>query len=370
MFLSGKKINYSLAGLFLFSLLFFVLIFAAKNFRGKDEFREIKLLLREAKLDIGNEEDRAVFQDAIENFYGKSPKSDSLLALFENYKNSVLTDRASKTGSDVRTLNLSLALELLGKAALFFLRFAFIGFLLFYLSESFALMKFKLIRQKKNNVTTNLRELIDDYRRRNLRPSRFPFGKSVAFVLLAAAKFFGYLVLFSPVYLVGYAFKFDYENLSFAVYVALAVFTNGVLILSVNKFLLLLENEYYKGYVETAFAKKTDADFSSNGKITPARIFSPVKFFGEHVLTPVYKNARLQFILTFKEIGRFLITSLIITELTLNYQNGLFYDMLQSLMKKELDVFLFVLMLVFWTVKLFDIFIERIFEKENSKYEN
>jgi hypothetical protein len=358
MILKKKEIREHFIGLAFFTALFAALIFFVSGSENENKFSEIKSLLTAAELNPENELDAATLLDAIKNYYKNSPKADALIAEYFAYKEFLLTARENKSGADVRSLDFSLALSLLGKAALFAFYFALIGFLLFYLSESFALLKFKRKncgagKQQKKAEKENAQIM-------NLL-------KKAGEIILAAA---GYFILFSPVYLIGYLFKFNYENVTFFSYVILSVFTNGVLITSANKFYRLLESESVKGYVETAKIKGVNYDCSADGKITATRIFSPFKFFGEHILTQIYKSAHLQYLSAFKEIARFQITGMIIVELALNLQNGIFYELLKALKGKETAVAIFILMLVFFVVKASDIVTDYLFLKENAKYEN
>ncbi len=363
-----KKKDYGKISLPLFTLFFLVLIFTAKNDSVNPDFKAIGDLIESSGLNIENELDRAVLRDALNN-YGAT--SDSLSAgLLESYINFVLTEKSQKEGGERKSVTFGILRDLFVKAAEFLFRFLIIGLLLFYLSESFALLKFKYVRQNKNEVIAEFRELVSDFRKRKTALRYFPLRRTSVLAAKGIVKFFGYLLLFSPVYLVGYALKFNYENLSFFVYVFLAVFTNGMLISSVNKFSLLLESEHEKGYVETAVIKGVNSDYSKKGGISVAKIFLPVKFFGEHILAQIYKNAHKQFIADFKKIGHFLITAMIIVELALNYGDGLFYEMLKSLMKKEYDIFFAAMLLIFWLVKFWDFTIDFLVERENGKYEN
>jgi hypothetical protein len=365
------EIKSHLISLAVFAVIFLLLIFVSEKSKEQNPYSEIKKLLAIAELNEGNELDEAVFTDGIRAYYNSSPeKADSILNEYNAYKNYLLTSRESKANTDVRTLSTEVALKLTGKALVFLFYFTVIALLLFYLSESFALLKFKLEMQKVNKINKDIYELIREHKEERRAIRSFPLKKMLMLIFAAFGKVAAYLILFSPVYLVGYVFKFNYENITFIAYVLLAVFTNGVLVTSTNKFYRLLESEKTKGYVETAKIKGVKAGFGKRDGVSLLRIFLPVKYFGEHILTPIYKTAHLQYLSEFKEIARFQITGMIIVELALNFQNGIFYELLQSLLRKEYGILFFSLLLVFIVVKLVDIVSDYFFIKENRKYEN
>ncbi len=368
MALCKNEIRRHFVNLAIFLAIFFALIYAVKTNKSEPVYASIEKLFAETGLSPTDELDRAVFRDVVSNFYEKS-KAEKILSDFDAYLTEVATKREYKTGNDVRNLDFAFAFQLTLKGLKFFGYFAVIGFLLFYLSESFGLLKLKLKALRKDKIHQELVLRLKTLKNR-AAPRKKERKQILGLTLALLVKTAAYFVLFSPVYLVAYVFKFNYENVTFIAYVFLAAFTNGTLAASVNKFYRLLESEKSKGYVETAKIKGLKAGFGKNDGVTLARIFAPQKYFGEHILKIIYENAHRQFIASFKEIARFLITGMIIIELSLNMQNGIFYEMLQSLMNREFDVALFIFALVFTVIKLSETATEFVYCKINRRYEN
>ncbi len=364
-----NKIKNHFVGIVFYGVVFVALIFLAGTQKEGTDFKNVRELLGITQTDIGNELDMAVLEDAIKIFYPRKTAT-SILSALKKYKEKVLTSRETKSGNAESSLNAKLIKTILLQAAAFFAYFLFIAFALFYLSESFAILKFKSRNRGKYSVLEKTIELFDKEFERKIYHKKFPYAKTLKVSIYGVAKALAVLILFSPAYLIGYVFKFDYGNVTFLAYVFLVIFTNGLLATSVNKFYRLLETEKSKGYVKTAKIKGVDFDYKNSANVTLLRIFSPRKYFGSHVLNQIYRNAHRQYLSAFKEIVRFQITGMIIVELSLNIQNGFFYGMLKSLMNKQYDVLLFVLMLIFFAVKFADVIADYFFAKENAKYEN
>lgn len=145
------------------------------------------------------------------------------------------------------------------------------------------------------------------------------------------------LILFTPAYVVAYTFKTNFNTDSFIFMIALGCLTNGILIMYAQKFYQLLVAEYRQGYVETAVANQHDRDFSvrPGSAVTWTSVLSVRKHFSNHVLEPVYLNARQRYLSSFREQASFLITCMIIIEMALNIHGQLGYELLQRLLFRD-----------------------------------
>ncbi len=361
------EIESHLISLFFFTFIFLVAIFISHNTVKENPYADIDKLLKKSGLSLQNELDRAVIKDVLKNYFGKE-KAKNLTEKIEKYRSEILTNGNFKSVGN--KLNLTSFKSILSKWINFLFLFGISAFLLFYFSESFALVKLKLLKLGKSNFALLLLKEINAVKDNPSGYKKTHLNEVLKLIFFILVKIFAYLILFSPVYIVAYVFKFNYENISTLAYLILTLFTNGMLILSVNKFFLLLQGELNKGYVLTDKIKGVKTGFTKDNGISFARIFSFHKNFGIHILKSVYLNAHRQFIYDFKEISRFLITGIVIVELSLNIQNGFFYEMLQHLMRNEVDILLTIILLVFISVKVSDILITYFFYRENLKYEN
>ena len=361
------EIESHLISLFFFTFIFLVAIFISYNTVKENPYADIDKLLKKSGLSLQNELDRAVIKDVLKNYFGNE-KAKNLTEKIEKYRSEILTNGNFKSVGN--KLNLTSFKSILSKWINFLFLFGISAFLLFYFSESFALVKLKLLKLGKSNFALLLLKEINAVKDNPSGYKKTHLNEVLKLIFFILVKIFAYLILFSPVYIVAYVFKFNYENISTLAYLILTLFTNGMLILSVNKFFLLLQGELNKGYVLTDKIKGVKTGFTKDDGISFARIFSFHKNFGIHILKSVYLNAHRQFIYDFKEISRFLITGIVIVELSLNIQNGFFYEMLQHLMRNEVDILLTIILLVFISVKVSDILITYFFYRENLKYEN
>ncbi len=110
-------------------------------------------------------------------------------------------------------------------------------------------------------------------------------------LLLAAAKASGYLILFSPAYVLAYSFRSRFDTDTFVFIIVLGAVSNGLLIMYAQRFYTFLVSEGRKGYVQTAVVKNLNASYLE----LPWRVmFNLRKQFSGHVLQHIYLNARYQ----------------------------------------------------------------------------
>jgi hypothetical protein len=139
-----------------------------------------------------------------------------------------------------------------------------------------------------------------------------------------------------------------------------------------NKFYAFLTAESRKGYIDTAIVKNlhTSFDFNRPDGIPLKSIFKPVKDFKGHIFEHIFRNARFQYLSTIKEQASFLITGLVIIEMALNIHGYLNYEMLRQILYKNYDIVIFIILGIFYIVKLTEILTDLLTHREAMKYEN
>jgi hypothetical protein len=193
--------------------------------------------------------------------------------------------------------------------------------------------------------------------------------------ILAARKVgltIAYFILFSPAYVIAYSIRTEFSTDSLFFMVLLGVASNGLLVMYANKFHAFLTAESRKGYVETGLVKNLRSSYSTRTAdgIPLAYIFRPIKRFQGHVFGHIFQNAQYQYLATIKEQAGFLITGLIIIEMALNIHGHLSYEMLRQILYKNYDIVLVIILAIFYTVKMTEIFTDWVMFREARKYEN
>jgi hypothetical protein len=334
------------------------------------KYSKIIALFQKSGLDINSSYDRQIFEDGVSNVLKENPAEKAeLITSINKFTEEKYTNKELKTGNRKETLSFSTLPGILWK----FLKFLFLFFLveisIFYFSERLALIKFYLVKEKKNSfvgkIYQTIRERKDFYVKEKL-----DWLKIFLLLIGMLVRFVGYLVLFSPVYVIAYVLKFNSENFTFIWGILFGIFTNGVLIAGVNKFYHLLITESKRGYVETAMVKNVPLFPKAEWRKLLKILLLKKGDFGETIVTQIFASAHLQFVPSFKEVSRFVITGLIIIGMALNIQSGVFYQMLRSFLFAEYDILFFILFLIFTTVKFVDTAIDLYAVRESGKYEN
>ncbi len=366
-----SKIIRHLSGLLIFGSLLLIISFSyIDNSKITADYSEVISIFSESGLDINSSYDREIFSDAVTNFFsGDKKKSGNLIAKLNEFIEKKFTEKDIKTGSYKKRLSGGVISEILWKFLKFISLFAAVEFLIFYLAERLASVKFYLEVEGKNKFYRLIKRFFRERKKQFVR-EKLNFKQLSLLILGTLIRFTAYFVLFSPVYVVAYILKFNSENVTFLWIIIFGVFTNGVLITAVNRFFQLLNSENKRGYVETLRVKNMPMFRRDN---TGGLIKSLLKIkidLGDTIFSQIFESAHLQFVGSFKQISRFVITGLIIIGMALNIQSGLFYEMLQSFLFKEFDILFFILFLIFFSVKLIDVFIDLYSLKLESKYDN
>lgn len=178
-----------------------------------------------------------------------------------------------------------------------------------------------------------------------------------------------YFILFSPAYVIAYSFKTKFDTDSIFFMILLGIISNGLLITYTQKFFTFLVTESRKGYVETAIVKNLTNNYSFN-YIKFSSIFRIIKEFPDHVFGHIFMNAQYQYLSTLKEQAAFLISGLIIIEMALNIHNHLSYELLQNLLFENYIMVMFILFAIFFTVKINEILVDFLMDRQEKKYSN
>jgi hypothetical protein len=191
-------------------------------------------------------------------------------------------------------------------------------------------------------------------------------------LLKSCLKAAGYMVLFSPAYVIAYSIRTEFSTDSAFFMVLLGLVSNGLLVMYTNKFFAFLSAESRKGYVETALVKNLRRNYalSADGGIPLRSLFSPVKRFSGHVFDHIFRNAQMQYLSTIKEQASFLITGLIIIEMALNIHGHLTYELLRQLLYKNYPIVIVIMLVIFYTVKMTEIATDYLVHRKNRAYEN
>lgn len=176
-----------------------------------------------------------------------------------------------------------------------------------------------------------------------------------------------YFILFSPSYVIAYSIRTEFGTDSLPFMILLGLVSNGLLVTYANKFYHLLLSESRKGYVETARVKGLQDDFSL---ITSSQLIKLRKQFQGHILEPIFRNARYQYLLTIKEQAAFLVTGLVIVEMALNIHGFFCYEMLRQMLYRNYDVVIVFFLGIYYTVKLTEMAADFLYHRESRRYEN
>ena len=325
-------------------------------------------------LDLGNPRDRALFKETLNLFHPDTRAgNDSLLRAIEDYRQAQFVDPEMKADAGDRGLTWAVVARLTGMFIQFIFVYAIVLGLTYYAAQSLAMYRFVRFKQGLGSYSAELLQQLRTWGRRdgrNRTSSRWL--RFIVTFLKAITKGIAYVVLFSPAYVIGYAVKTSVDTDSLLFMVLLGVTSNGLLVNYANKFYTLLVAESKKGYVETALAKNLSGSYSWNvpaGISTRSMLFLPRQFPG-HVFQHIYLNARYQYLPTLKEQASFLISGLIIIEMALNIQGHLCYELLQTLLYKQYDVAMAIVLGIFLLVKVTEMLVDARRHKEEIRYGN
>lgn len=290
---------------------------------------------------------RTLFRDAYAETHAMSPAAlDSVLNLLERERVARFTDPEKKAGGARERLTWESAARLFPMYLSFLVVYAMVMVATFFGARTIAIIRFSAMKRGRSSF---IREYLRQVGRQGLTAVVGRAGLIVGALLRGGA----YAILFSPAYVIAYAFRtrIDTDNLLFMT--LLGIVSNGLLINYANKFYGLLVTESRKGYVETALVKGLRSSYAMG---TPEGIpwealLVPHRRLQGHVFRHVYLNARFQFIMSLKEHAAFLVTGLVIIEMALNIKGHLCYTLLQHILYREYDLVILIVFGIFAVVK-------------------
>lgn len=294
-----------------------------------------------------------ILLEAVERFTGSQAEKEKWRLEIEEYRVKYFTNKYFKEGAEKPGISAAVAESLFPKYLKFLFLYIVSLILLFYIVKTAGLIKFVRTRQTRNSVSSEFK------------------GK----VLYSAGKifsFFSILILFSPVYVIAYAVKGTVTSDNYFFFIVLLLLGNGITITFMNKFYHYLVSESQKGYILSARVKNLNDNYDmlSYKELLLLVLKGKSDSLREHIIYDIFKNASVSFALVIKELISFLITGIIITEMALNIQGHLCYEMMQRVLSKEYDIVLFIVLLIFMTLKVSEIITDISALRSVKKYAN
>ena len=320
---------------------------AHRKAAGQERFGDLTFV------DFNDPFQRALLKDMINLYFpGRYDANDSLYTAIVRFQQRAFSDKIQNSHVAER-LTFAKVGDLVGMYAKFLLIYLLVMVLTYYGVQTLAVWRFAYKKRVSQTLVSTP-------------------GQKILRALVVVAGGLGTLLLFCPAYVIAYSIRTEFNTDTVVFMVLLGVISNGVLITYANKFHAFLLAESRKGYVETAVVKNCDAGYSLHGAggIPASAIFRPFKRFKGHVFDHIFRNAQYQYLSTIKEQASFLITGLIIIEMALNIHGHLSYEMLRQLLYKNYSIVATIILGIFYTVKLTEIFADFLIHRENLKYEN
>ncbi|MBT5875580.1 MAG: hypothetical protein HOH43_19310 [Candidatus Latescibacteria bacterium] len=360
----------------LFSVLFIVLLFlilflivrSGAEAELETEYTRVAPYLNLASLDLSEPLHRTLFSETLNIYYPETEaRNDSLVELTRRYA----TDDFMAVQEMLRSgpgLTWSKFWSLSGMYISFIISYLLVMVLTYYGVQTLAVLRFV---KEKQNLRPYLIRFVEHIQQLPPRDDKSAIAAYLQtgskYLGLAILKGIGYLILFSPAYVLAYSFRSRFDTDTFVFMILLGAVSNGLLVMYAQRFFTFLTSESRKGYVQTAIVKNLNAAYS---EIPWSTLFRFRKRFDDHILQHIYLNARYQYILTLKEQASFLITGLIIIEMALNIHGHICYELLQNVLFEQYDVVLIILLGLFLVVKATEVLVDLWMDLEAMKYEN
>lgn len=350
--------------LLIFMVLFFVFSNPAAPEAANDETGQEQVLAD--SLNLNDPLNSALVRETIDYFFGAD--KDSVL---QNLENARLKPVELIIGHNAPVnLGWRQFFEISGMWFDFVFIYVIVLLISYYSVQTLATWRFVQFKQDRAPYTLQLYWTLLKLIQKEPVPRKIHhLYKSLKLIFLMTVKFFAYFLMFSPAYVIAYSIRTSFDTDSFWFLILLGVVSNGFLVIYSQKFYTFLVTESRKGYVETAIVKNLQNRYSPK-EISLRRILYPIKHFPGHVFEHIYKNARYQYLNTFKEQAGFLVTGLIIIEMALNIHGHLSYELLQQLLYENYQAVLLILYGIFFTVKGTEIIVDGFLELANRKIEN
>ncbi len=371
--LSRKLLTHG-ASIVVVACLFGAVIHSVESSRTASRDREsgVRQFLDLGNVDYGDPVDRALVRECLGVFYpGRGGVSDSLMRAIDDLRQREFSDPTYKSGNQLQGLTMAKISGIGTMYAQFLAVYVVVFVVLYFAAQRIGVYRFVKAKQHRESY---LSEFFTTAGRAG-DPGRAhregnEWRRSMALLLKAVAKGILLVLLFSPAYVIAYAMKTTLDTSSLIFMAALGIVSNGVLIQTANRFFTLLVAESHKGYVQTAMVKGLQGSYEWNQPdgIPRRSLIRLQKGLDNHVFRHILMNARFHFIPVLKEHASFLVTGLIIIEMALNIQGHLCYDLLQQILYHQYDVALFIVFVIFLTVKGTEIVVDIWQARENKRY--
>lgn len=316
-------------------------------------------------VDLTSAFDRELFRESVEAYYPSSPqRADSLLVAIDQYRAERFTRQEYKSG--VHQLMTADDLIRLGLMAMQFVAVYLVAIVITALcGRSLAIYRFVRAKQRRAPGISRVWEVITRTGKRLSPRSWATLASTVGAGLLT-------FLMFTPAYVVAYAFKARVEGSSLLFLILLAVLTNGMLASYAARFFTMLMAESRKGYVETAAVKNlhTAWQWEARGGVPYAVLWRPSSAATDHIFHHIYLEASYVHVPALKEHASFLLTGLIIIEMALNIQGHLGYELLRNILYRRYDLVACIVFGMFLLVKLTEIAVDGWMHRLNRRYDN
>jgi hypothetical protein len=343
-------------------LLFLFLDNYGKQKEYQKEYRQVSDYINLPFADFDDPFEKALFKDVLNIFYpDQYSKNEAIFTTIEKLREKKIRQTIEQANTTQR-----LTWGKFGQLCGMYLKFVCIYIVTMVLTY-YGIMTLGVLRFVKKKQPP---------RRVNGRNTAGTTGIYAVDIFLSAIKVFfkviAYSIFFSPAYVTAYSFRTEFNTDTTFFMIVLGVVSNGLLLMYTNKFYAFLVSESRKGYVDTAIVKNLNNSYSrrTSDGITLRAILKPVKIFKGHVFDHIYKNAQYQYLSTIKEQASFCITGLIIIEMALNIHGHLNYELLQQLLYKNFDIVITIILGIFYTVKVTELFTDYLMHRNSMKYEN
>ncbi len=351
-------------------LIYFVFLKQNKSEKIKDKFASE--LFRQQIIDFGDSYEKALLHDILNVYSPDSTEiNNKIIYNIEELQADKFSDMSMKSGLEYKGLDYNTIKKTLRMYIKFLIIYLVSLLLIHSFAKTFAIWKFVKVKQGSSSYfdefISTLKEYVNKLLPISIRKRKLNAAIKVFFKGLF--KTLAYFVIFSPSYVVAYSIKGSSISDSVVFFIILAVFTNGLLINYSYRFYSILNSESKKGFVKTAIVKGLNNNYKSE-MFSYKNIIKFNKKFPEHVFNHIYINAVYQNILNIKELSALLITGIVIIEMALNIQGYLCYEMLQNILYKNYDVVIFIIILIFITVKTTEFFVDLKYYNMTKKYEN
>lgn len=369
-----RKIIEHALGILLVAVVFVVV--AGGQLRQEDRRRAERIqrmgpYLEIDSVDLGNPLHVLLFKETLNIFHPESTgRNDSLLRAIQDFRQEQFTNKAYKSGADNQGLTTSRLLTIGGMYLQFTVVYLVVMFLTYHAARWMAVVRFVRMKQGRESYLGELSQRV--WKRGRIHVAALFHISSLALIVKALLRGIAYAVMFAPAYVIAYSVRSILDTNSVAFMVLLGTVSNGLLINYANKFFTFLLTESRKGYVETAIVKNLHSSYAWNvpDGIAYMSILHPRQALLHHVFRHIFLNARHQFIPTLKEHASFLITGLVIIEMALNIQGHLGYELMQTILYRQYDVTISIILGIFLLIKVTGIAVDLWSHHESARYDN